>query len=120
MAVDKIQNASPVKGAAVPTEDNELDLIGGTNEDDFTDAMQNIRERELLYGHNSLLTNFGPMVSEICANNVMYKVCSTLGSSINFAKQVRTWIYRRAQPCVWQSLCVYHVRTSLVAAQKLG
>ena len=69
-------NTSPVKGGTgPPAEDNELDLIGGTNEDDFTDAMQHIRERELLYGEKSLLSNFGPMVTEICSSNRMYKVC---------------------------------------------
>jgi len=52
---------------------DELDLIGGTTEDDFTEAMQHIRERELLYGPNSLLGMFGPLVSEICANNTTYK-----------------------------------------------
>ncbi|PGH12557.1 hypothetical protein AJ79_04178 [Helicocarpus griseus UAMH5409] len=55
-----------------PTEDDELDLIGGTTEDDFTEAMAHIRERELLYGPQSLLTNFGPLVAEICANNNTY------------------------------------------------
>lgn len=54
-------------------EADELDLIGGTTEDDFTEAMAHIRERELLYGPNSLLALFGPMVSEICANNTTYK-----------------------------------------------
>lgn len=53
-------------------EDDELDLIGGTTEDDFTDAMAHIRERELLYGENSLLSKFGPLVAEICANNNAY------------------------------------------------
>lgn len=53
-------------------EADELDLIGGTSEDDFTEAMAHIRERELLYGPNSLLTLFGPLVSEICANNTTY------------------------------------------------
>lgn len=57
-------------GAAA--EDNELDLIGGTTEDDFTEAMAHIRERELLYGENSLLTHFGPLVTEICSNNTAY------------------------------------------------
>lgn len=51
---------------------DELDLIGGTTEDDFTEAMAHIRERELLYGPNSLLAMFGPLVSEICANNTTY------------------------------------------------
>ncbi|KAL4995708.1 armadillo-type protein [Aspergillus recurvatus] len=53
-------------------ENDELDLIGGTTEDDFTEAMAHIRERELLYGENSLLANFGPLVAEICANNNTY------------------------------------------------
>ncbi|KAM4055817.1 non-SMC mitotic condensation complex subunit 1, N-term domain-containing protein [Hirsutella rhossiliensis] len=51
---------------------DELDLIGGTSEDDFTEAMAHIRERELLYGPTSLLALFGPLVSEICANNTSY------------------------------------------------
>lgn len=54
-------------------EGDELDLIGGTSEDDFTDAMAHIRERELLFGPNSLLALYGPLVSEICANNTTYK-----------------------------------------------
>ncbi|KAI9886562.1 MAG: 60S ribosomal protein L28 [Watsoniomyces obsoletus] len=60
---------------AEPSDDtpqDELDLIGGTTEDDFTDAMAHIRERELLYGENSLLANFGPLVTELCANNTAY------------------------------------------------
>ncbi|MCJ1310030.1 Condensin complex subunit [Agyrium rufum] len=56
-----------------PTEQDELDLIGGTTEDDFTEAMAHIRERELLYGENSLLSNFGPLVREICSENTTYK-----------------------------------------------
>ncbi|KAK5169012.1 condensin complex non-SMC subunit Cnd1 [Saxophila tyrrhenica] len=55
-----------------PTAEEELDLIGGTSEDDFTDAITHIRERELQYGKNSLLTNFGPLVKEICSNNTSY------------------------------------------------
>ncbi|KAK2590707.1 condensin complex non-SMC subunit Cnd1 [Conoideocrella luteorostrata] len=51
---------------------DELDLIGGTTEDDFTEAMAHIRERELLHGPDSLLAIFGPLVSEICANNTTY------------------------------------------------
>ncbi|KAG8529333.1 uncharacterized protein KY384_005969 [Bacidia gigantensis] len=63
-------NASPTKSANV--DEQELDMIGGTTEDDFTEAMNSIRERELLYGENSLLSNFWPLVTEICANNTIY------------------------------------------------
>jgi condensin complex subunit 1 len=51
---------------------DELDLITGTTEDDFTDAVAHVRERELLFGKNSLLANFGPLVIEICGNNKAY------------------------------------------------
>ena len=50
----------------------ELDLIGGTTEDDFTEAMNHIREREILYGETSLLSNFGPLVTEVCSNSTAY------------------------------------------------
>ena len=66
----KPTNASPQKSA--PTDQDELDLIGGTTEDDFTEAMAHIRERELLYGEKSLLSNFGPLVMEICSNSTAY------------------------------------------------
>lgn len=52
--------------------ENELEMIGGTSEDDFTDAVIYIKERELLFGENSLLAKFGPLVKEICSNNIAY------------------------------------------------
>ena len=67
---DKVSDSSAAKKA--PGEDNELDLIGGTSEDDFTEAMAHIREREIIYGSNSLLSNFGPLATEICSNNTAY------------------------------------------------
>ena len=67
----KTTEAPPIKGKPVEDAD-ELDLIGGTTEDDFTEAMTHIREKELLYGQNSLLSNFGPLVAEICSNNTAY------------------------------------------------
>lgn len=60
-------------GKATNNVEDDLDLISGTTEDDFTEAMLHIRERELLYGKNSLLANFGPFVTEICSNNTTYR-----------------------------------------------
>ncbi|KAL2026887.1 hypothetical protein VTO58DRAFT_102868 [Aureobasidium pullulans] len=66
------------KGSKKDTEDvkeeeqDDLDLITGTTEDDFTDAIAHVRERELLFGTHSLLANFGPLVREICMNNTSY------------------------------------------------
>ena len=65
--------AKPVGTSPKKPAEDDLDLIGGTNEDDFTEAMSHIRERELLYGENSLLSNFGPLVTEICSNNTAYQ-----------------------------------------------
>ncbi|KAF2268508.1 condensin [Lojkania enalia] len=76
------ESASPVKKGRkktvnkeqtpAPEEADELDLMAGTTEDDFTEAIAHIRERELLYGPQSLLANFGPLVSDICSNNTSY------------------------------------------------
>jgi len=76
-------NSSPVKkasrtpgkksdGKKEEEEQDEMDLIAGTNEDDFTEAIQHVRERELLYGKDSLLSSFGPLVREICSHNTSY------------------------------------------------
>jgi condensin complex subunit 1 len=71
-ASKKKGKAKDGKAAPAEEEPDELDLMAGTTEDDFTEAMQHIRERELLYGPTSLLSSFGPLVAEICANNTTY------------------------------------------------
>lgn len=74
-AADKAKQAANEGGAASKeaAEQDELDLIGGTTEDDFAEAMGNIREKELLYGEKSLLRHFGPLVTEICSSNMVYR-----------------------------------------------
>lgn len=52
--------------------ENELEMIGGTSEDDFSDIVVYMREREILFGENSLLARFGPMVTEICSKANVY------------------------------------------------
>lgn len=54
-------------------QDVELDMIGGTNEDEFTDAVQNIKEKELLYGSNSILANFIPILTEVITKPKKYR-----------------------------------------------
>lgn len=53
--------------------ENELEMIGGTSEDDFTDAVVYIKEKELLFGDNSILAKFGPVVKAVCSNSAEYK-----------------------------------------------
>ena len=71
--IEKSKPSNPSPAKATSTDQDELDLIGGTTEDDFTEAMSHIRERELLYGKKSLLSNYGPLVTEICSNNTAYR-----------------------------------------------
>ncbi|KAF2001404.1 hypothetical protein P154DRAFT_464333 [Amniculicola lignicola CBS 123094] len=70
--VKRGRKKTPANDTTVATEADELDLMAGTTEDDFTEALAGIRERELLYGEHSLLTNFGAMVRDICSNNTSY------------------------------------------------
>lgn len=54
------------------TKTDELTMIGGTNEDDFCDAIQFMKEEELLFGSNSLLGQFCPLVESIVSNSLRF------------------------------------------------
>lgn len=59
-------NKGNAKANAEAGQDDDMELIGGgTSEDDFSEAVAYIREREMLYGENSILAKFGPMVSAL-------------------------------------------------------
>lgn len=53
---------------------NDLDAVAGNAEDDIGDLIASIRERELLYGEQSLLALYGPLIAHICATPKSYKV----------------------------------------------
>ncbi|CAG8579451.1 5283_t:CDS:10 [Ambispora gerdemannii] len=61
------------KAVAKTVGEDELDQIAGTTEDEFGEAISHIREKELLFGSNSLLPVFGSMATHICSNNKSYK-----------------------------------------------
>jgi condensin complex subunit 1 len=54
----------------------ELDQVAGNAEDDIGDVIANVRERELLYGPDSLLAMFGPMIVHICRTPKKFRVSS--------------------------------------------
>ncbi|KAJ8144784.1 hypothetical protein OY671_002122 [Metschnikowia pulcherrima] len=70
----KLKHESEGKKTGDDDEDgkNELELIGGSSEDDFTDAVIFIKEAELLCGDQSILKRFGMLAKEICSNNQSY------------------------------------------------
>lgn len=59
-------------------DNNDLDAVAGNAEDDIGDLIANIREKELLYGDNSLLAVYGTLVAQICASPKAYKVSHNL------------------------------------------
>ena len=64
------------KTPAKKTVADELDNVTGSTEDEFTEAINYIREHELILGEKSLLAAFAPLVVEICKHNSVYSVGS--------------------------------------------
>ena len=54
--------------------DEDLEMTTGTVEDEFVDVMNAVRERELVFGPNTLLSTFAPIIVHICANRQKFSV----------------------------------------------
>ena len=67
----KARHASPTQSSK---DGEELEQVVGNAEDDIGDRLATIRESELLYGENSLLAVYGPMLAHICRNTGQFKV----------------------------------------------
>ncbi|KAJ1969791.1 condensin complex non-SMC subunit Cnd1 [Dispira parvispora] len=67
------QKKTPSKDNAKAGEDDELDQVTGTTEDDVADTIHHIRERELLYGPKSLLAVYGHMIVHVCSHAKHYR-----------------------------------------------
>ncbi|KAG8878535.1 Condensin complex subunit [Tulasnella sp. 332] len=61
------------QGKSIKTVVEELDQVVGNAEDDIGEHIADVREREMLYGTNSILAAFGPMVVHICASPKKFK-----------------------------------------------
>lgn len=61
-----------------PSKDGEeLDQVAGNAEDEIGERVAAVRETELLYGPQSLLAIYGPMIVHICGSPHKFKVSST-------------------------------------------
>ncbi|KAJ7598958.1 non-SMC mitotic condensation complex subunit 1-domain-containing protein [Mycena floridula] len=65
--------ADKAASGAAPKAVDELDQVVGNAEDDIGDRVATIREHELLYGPESLLAVYGPMLVHICGSPQIYK-----------------------------------------------
>ncbi len=52
----------------------ELDQVAGNAEDEIGERVAAMRESEILYGPNSLLSQYGPMIVHICGSPPKFKV----------------------------------------------
>ncbi|KAF9479751.1 hypothetical protein BDN70DRAFT_833871 [Pholiota conissans] len=65
------KQATAAKGASKDGE--ELDQVAGNAEDEIGDTIAAVRENELLYGPQSLLAMYGPMIVHICGSPHKFK-----------------------------------------------
>ncbi|KAG9221591.1 hypothetical protein CCMSSC00406_0007230 [Pleurotus cornucopiae] len=71
LAADKAAGASAANRGANHVE--ELDQVAGNAEDEIGDRIAEVRETELLYGPESLLAVYGPMLVHICGSPQKFK-----------------------------------------------
>lgn len=58
-------------------EREELEQVAGNAEDEIGERIAGVRETELLYGPQSLLAVYGPMLVHVCGSPHKYKVSRT-------------------------------------------
>jgi condensin complex subunit 1 len=66
--------ADDKKAGAKAAGQDELDQVAGSVEDEIGDVIAATKERELLYGPQSLLSVFGPMAATIVSQPKIYRV----------------------------------------------
>jgi len=59
---------------AASKDGEELDQVAGNAEDEIGDRIVAVRETELLYGPDSLLALYGPLLVRICGRPDQFKV----------------------------------------------
>lgn len=68
------EKAAKGESARNTKEGEELEQVAGNAEDEIGERIAVVRESELLYGSESLLAIFGPMIVHICGSPHKYKV----------------------------------------------
>jgi condensin complex subunit 1 len=76
------KQAANANGNTTSKEAEELDQVAGNAEDEIGDRIAGVRETELLYGPESLLALYGPMIVHICGSPHKFKVSSHQSETI--------------------------------------
>lgn len=69
-------------------EAEELDQVAGNVEDEIGERIAAVRETELLYGPQSLLALYGPLLVHVCGSPHKFKVSRTQRSSFVTAHSI--------------------------------
>ena len=80
----------------------ELDQVAGNVEDEIGDRISGIRETELLYGPDSLLAVYGPMIVHICGSPHKFKVRALLTLRCNVEPSIESNLAGGRYPGVQQ------------------
>ena len=88
----KARHASPTQSSEGG---GELEQVVGNAEDDIGDRLTAVRETELLYGENSLLAVYGPMLAHICLNPGRFKVRENMK---NFLRNLTLSLLLQSEP----------------------
>ncbi|KAI5117543.1 hypothetical protein M0805_004372 [Coniferiporia weirii] len=70
---EKAEKGATGDGTKQPKDGEELEQVAGNAEDEIGERIAAVRESELLYGPDSLLAIFGPMIVHICGSPHKYK-----------------------------------------------
>lgn len=71
-AVELHWKQTKASAAKINAKSDSMEGVTATEEEDIVDAVRFMRESELLYGQESLLAAFGPIIAAICADNIKY------------------------------------------------
>ncbi|CAG8517034.1 9868_t:CDS:10 [Cetraspora pellucida] len=84
--------------------DDELEQVAGTTEDEFGEAIAHIREKELLFGENSLLVNH---TLQICATLALAKLmCVSSEFCENNLQLLFTILERSSEPTIRSNIII--------------
>ena len=65
-------SAQKLDAAHSKNQDSDLSKVSASVEDDFAELVKGVREHEVLFGPQSILTTFAPLVAHVCANNLVF------------------------------------------------
>lgn len=89
--------------------DDNMDQIVGSVEDEISENIQIIRERELMFGNDSILSIIGQLTAHICAHNLIYSDISLRAASVLSLSKFM---------CVSSEFCEKHLQLLVTLLEK--